>query len=56
MNLYFLGSLLDVKNILTQQVGRKTKDIDIKKVFTVGLILGLLGAIGTFPPFFEAFE
>jgi hypothetical protein len=34
----------------------RTKDIDIKKVFTVGLILGLLGAIGTFPPFFEAFE
>jgi hypothetical protein len=24
--------------------------------YSIGLILGLLGAIGTFPTFFEAFE
>ena len=32
------------------------KDIDIKKIFMIGLGLGLLGALGTFPTFFEAFE
>lgn len=32
------------------------KDIDIKKVFMIGLVLGLLGALFTFPTFFEAFE
>jgi fluoride ion exporter CrcB/FEX len=34
----------------------RDKDIDIKKIFMIGLILGLLGAVGTFPTFFEAFE
>jgi len=34
----------------------RDKDVDIKKVFAIGLVLGLLGALGTFPPFFEAFE
>lgn len=34
----------------------RDKDVDIKKIFMIGLILGLLGAIGTFPTFFEAFE
>jgi hypothetical protein len=34
----------------------KDKDIDIKKMFWIGLVLGTLGAIGTFPPFFELFH
>lgn len=34
----------------------RDKDIDIKKVFAIGIGLGLLGALGTFPTFFEAFE
>ncbi len=34
----------------------RDKDVDIKKIFMIGLILGLLGAVGTFPTFFEAFE
>jgi fluoride ion exporter CrcB/FEX len=34
----------------------RNKDVDIKKIFMIGLILGILGAIGTFPTFFEAFE
>ena len=37
-------------------VAWRDKDVDIKKIFMIGLILGLLGAIGTFPTFFEAFE
>ncbi len=32
------------------------KDIDLRWAFKLGVILGILGAIGTFPPFFEAFE
>lgn len=34
----------------------KNKDIDIKKMFWIGLVLGTLGALGTFPPFFTAFH
>lgn len=33
----------------------KDKDVDIKKAFWVGLVLGLIGAVLTFPPVFEAF-
>ena len=33
----------------------RDKDVDLKRMFTVALILGLLGALGTFPPFFERF-
>lgn len=31
------------------------KDSNLRRMFTIGLVLGILGAIGTFPPFFEAF-
>ena len=31
------------------------KDVDLKKSFYIGLTLGVLGAIGTFPTFFQAF-
>jgi hypothetical protein len=31
------------------------KDSDLRRMFAIGLVLGLLGAIGTFPTFFEAF-
>jgi len=34
----------------------RDKDVDIKKMFQIGLILGLLGALFTFPPFFELFK
>ncbi len=33
----------------------RDKDVDLKKIFKIGLVLGLLGALGTFPPFFERF-
>ena len=32
------------------------RDVDVRKAFWIGLVLGVLGAIGTFPTFFEAFE
>ena len=34
----------------------RDKDIEIKKMFNVGLVLGLIGALFTFPPFFELFK
>ncbi len=33
----------------------RKKDVDLRPMFWIGLILGILGAIGTFPPFFTAF-
>ncbi|MEE8330946.1 MAG: hypothetical protein V3R84_04165 [Acidimicrobiia bacterium] len=34
----------------------RDKDVDLRRMFYIGMVLGLLGALGTFPPFFEAFE
>ena len=31
------------------------KDIDLRRMFRIGFVLGVLGALGTFPPFFERF-
>lgn len=33
----------------------RNRDINIKAAFYVGLVLGIVGAIGTFPPFFQMF-
>jgi hypothetical protein len=33
----------------------RKKDVDLKKAFYIGLALGILGAIATFPPFFVLF-
>lgn len=33
----------------------RTKDLNLKVWFPVGLVLGLLGAVGTFPPVFLLF-
>lgn len=33
----------------------RRRDVPIQRMFWVGLALGILGAIGTFPPFFTAF-
>ena len=30
------------------------RDVNLRPTFTIGLVLGILGAIGTFPPFFQA--
>jgi uncharacterized membrane protein len=32
------------------------KDSGLRRMFAIGLVLGILGAIGTFPPFFEMFH
>jgi len=33
----------------------RNKDVNIKNAFYIGLALGALGALGTFPPFFQLF-
>lgn len=33
----------------------RDKEVNIKRMFNIGLVLGLLGALGTFPTFFELF-
>ncbi len=33
----------------------RDKNVDLKKMFSIGVFLGILGALGTFPPFFERF-
>ncbi len=33
-------------------VSWKAKDVDLKRAFWIGLVLGVLGALGTFPPVF----
>lgn len=33
----------------------RAKDVDLKKAFYIGGALGILGAIGTFPTFFQMF-
>lgn len=34
----------------------KDKDVDIKRIFWIGLALGVVGAVLMFPPVFEALE
>jgi hypothetical protein len=33
----------------------RERDVDLRRFYKIGFILGVLGAIGTFPPFFERF-
>ena len=33
----------------------KSRDVDFKKIFTIALILIIIGLVGTFPPLFEVF-
>ena len=33
----------------------RNKEVNLKNAFYIGLALGILGALGTFPPFFQAF-
>lgn len=33
----------------------RAKDVNIKKAFVIGLALGVLGAVGTYPSFFQSF-
>ncbi|MEO8518063.1 MAG: hypothetical protein ABI438_02700 [Dermatophilaceae bacterium] len=50
-----IASLLYFGSLAVLWVLWRDKDVDLKKAFYVGLGLGVLGVIGTFPTFFQAF-
>ena len=50
-----IASLAYVVSLVALWVAWRDKDTDLKKAFYLGLGLGVLGAIGTFPTFFQAF-
>lgn len=50
-----IASLAYVVSLVVLWVVWRQKDTDLKKAFYLGLGLGVLGAIGTFPTFFQAF-
>jgi hypothetical protein len=33
----------------------RRRDVDLRRSFTIGVVLGVLGAVGTFPIFFQMF-
>ena len=50
-----IASLAYVLSLVALWAAWRQKDTDLKKAFIIGLGLGVLGAIGTFPTFFQAF-
>lgn len=50
-----IASLAYVVSLVALWVTWRDKDTDLKKAFYLGLGLGILGAVGTFPTFFQAF-
>jgi fluoride ion exporter CrcB/FEX len=50
-----VASLAYVVSLIVLWALWRSKDVSIKKAFWIGLALGILGAVGTFPTFFQAF-
>lgn len=50
-----IASLAYVLSLVVLWAVWRRSDIDLKTAFYIGLALGVLGAIGTFPTFFQAF-
>ena len=50
-----IASLAYVLSLVALWAAWRQKDTDLKKAFIIGLGLGVLGAIGTFPTVFQAF-
>jgi fluoride ion exporter CrcB/FEX len=50
-----IASLAYVLSLVVLWAVWRRSEIDLKKAFYIGLGLGVLGAIGTFPTFFQAF-
>ena len=50
-----LGALAFFVSWLVLGLAWRKRNIDIKRMFWVGLVLGVLGAVLMFPPVFEAF-
>jgi fluoride ion exporter CrcB/FEX len=50
-----IASLAYVVSLVVLWLAWRHRNADLRKAFYVGVVLGLLGAIGTFPTFFQAF-
>jgi fluoride ion exporter CrcB/FEX len=50
-----IASLIYIISLVLLWVIWRNKDVNLRTSFYVGLALGVLGAVGTFPTFFQAF-
>ena len=50
-----IASLVYIISLVLLWVIWRNKDVNLRTSFYVGLVLGVLGAVGTFPTFFQAF-
>lgn len=50
-----IASLVYIVSLVLLWVIWRNKDVNLRTSFYVGLVLGVLGAVGTFPTFFQAF-
>jgi fluoride ion exporter CrcB/FEX len=50
-----ISSLLYFVSLAVLWVMWRDKAVDLKKAFYIGLVLGVLGVIGTYPTFFQMF-
>ena len=50
-----ISSLVYVVSLAAMWAMWRNKDVNIKNAFYIGLALGILGALGTFPTFFQMF-
>jgi fluoride ion exporter CrcB/FEX len=50
-----IASLAYIISLVLLWVIWRNKDVNLRTSFYVGLVLGVLGAVGTFPTFFQAF-
>lgn len=50
-----LGSLAFIVSSIVLAFVWWKRDVDVQKAFWIGLVLGVLGLLGTFPPLFQAF-
>lgn len=50
-----LATLAYVISLVVLWAMWRNKNVNLRRAFTIGLVLGVLGAIGTYPTFFQAF-
>jgi hypothetical protein len=50
-----IASLIYIISLVLLWVIWRNKDVNLRTSFYLGLALGVLGAVGTFPTFFQAF-
>ncbi len=50
-----IASVAYIVSLVVLWVVWRVKNVNLKRAFTIGLVLGVLGAVGTYPTFFQAF-